>query len=78
MIGMKEIDNVNNPKHYKSLGAKCDFCNADIEHIQISRNFDFNRGNAIKYIWRSKFKGTEIEDLKKAIWYLEDYLNHCK
>jgi hypothetical protein len=28
-------------------------------------------GNAVKYIWRADLKGNPIEDLKKAVWYLE-------
>lgn len=31
----------------------------------------FNRGNAIKYIARAGHKGSEIEDLKKAAWYIQ-------
>ena len=38
----------------------------------------YHRGNAIKYICRAGFKSTltEIEDLKKAIHYLENELHH--
>jgi hypothetical protein len=33
----------------------------------------FNIGNVIKYLWRAGFKDSnEIEDLKKARWYLDD------
>jgi hypothetical protein len=31
----------------------------------------FCRGNAIKYIWRAGEKGPPIDDLRKAVWYLE-------
>lgn len=31
----------------------------------------FNRGNAIKYIARAGHKDSEIEDLKKAAWYIQ-------
>jgi hypothetical protein len=31
----------------------------------------FNLGNAIKYIWRCDLKKDAIEDLKKAVWYIE-------
>ena len=31
-----------------------------------------NLGNAIKYIWRADLKNDAIEDLKKAVWYLQD------
>lgn len=31
----------------------------------------FHLGNVIKYVLRSKYKGKELEDLKKARWYLD-------
>ena len=60
-------ENVNHPAHY-NVGA--------IEVIDIIENqgwgLGFNRGNAVKYILRAghKDKNKEIEDLKKAMWYL--------
>ena len=62
---------VNHPKHYLARGIKCG-CSKEIECIDVTRHFNFNLGNAIKYIWRADYKGKCIEDLKKAIWYLED------
>jgi hypothetical protein len=40
----------------------------------------FNLGNAVKYILRAgkKDKAKEIEDLKKAKWYLEYHINHLE
>ena len=33
---------------------------------------NFCRGNAVKYIWRAGERpAREVEDLRKAIWYLE-------
>lgn len=32
----------------------------------------FNLGNAMKYIWRADLKNDAIEDMKKAIFYLND------
>jgi len=58
-------DNINHPKHY--LGHP-----SGIECIQITRHMNFNLGNAIKYIWRADLKNNSIEDLKKAIWYIND------
>lgn len=58
-------DAVNNPKHYNTHPS-------GIECIQIVRHMPFNLGNAIKYIWRAYQKGNAIEDLKKAVWYLQD------
>ena len=58
-------DPVNHPKHYTNRVP-------GIECIEVTRHFNFNRGNSIKYVWRAGDKGDEIEDLRKAIWYLND------
>jgi len=58
-------DNVNHPKHYTSHPS-------GIETITITRHMGFNLGNALKYIWRCDLKHDAIEDLKKAVWYIED------
>ena len=58
-------DVVNHPKHYTDHPS-------GIEAIEITRHMGFNLGNALKYIWRCDLKKDAIEDLKKAIWYLED------
>ena len=49
----------------------------DMGGISISGG-DFNLGNAIKYICRAGYKSpqTKAEDLKKAIHYLENELEH--
>lgn len=62
---MSKFDDVNHPEHYTSNPS-------GIECIEITRHFNFNLGNAIKYIWRSDLKKSPIQDLEKAIWYLED------
>lgn len=60
----KKEDIVNHPKHYTKHPS-------GIECIQITRYMGFNLGNVIKYVWRADLKnGTE--DLKKAVWYLND------
>lgn len=63
------IDNVNHPSHYTWLKDKC-----GVEVIDITRHLDFNIGNAIKYLLRAGHKDPtkEIEDLQKAIWYIND------
>jgi hypothetical protein len=58
-----QYDAVNNPKHYKHPSG--------IECIQVTEHMNFNLGNAIKYIWRSGEKGNAVEDLQKAVWYLQ-------
>ena len=53
-----------NVSHYKQGGIEpIDFIN--------SHNLNFNLGNVVKYIVRSPYKGTQLEDLKKA----RDYIN---
>jgi hypothetical protein len=55
-------DKINHPSHYKG-----------VEVIDITEQLNFNRGNAVKYIARAGFKdeGTEVQDLQKALWYVE-------
>lgn len=62
-----EKDMVNHPQHYQH-GIE------PIEFIE-SHNLNFNLGNAVKYIARAPYKGNELEDLKKAKWYLEREIN---
>jgi hypothetical protein len=51
-------------KHYNNIEG--------IECIDVARHFNFNLGNAIKYIWRCNHKHDDpIVDLKKAISYLQ-------
>jgi hypothetical protein len=56
-------DLVNHPPHYTAHAS-------GIECITVVEHMSFNLGNAVKYIWRSDLKGNTIEDLKKAIWYI--------
>lgn len=59
-------DAVNHPSHYTQY---------PVEVIELTRHMSFDRGNAVKYIARAGYKGgpeKELEDLKKARWYIED------
>jgi len=40
------------------------------------QSLGFHRGNAIKYICRAGYKENEIEDLEKAIHYLQNEIEH--
>ena len=40
------------------------------------QELNFHLGNAIKYICRAGYKDSKIEDLEKAIHYLENELHH--
>lgn len=66
----KEEEKVNHPSHY----------NQGIEAIDIieSWGLNFSLGNAIKYILRAPHKGNQVEDLEKAIWYLNRELERIK
>lgn len=69
-------DNITHPKHYTSHPS-------GVECIEITRHYNYNIGNAIKYLWRAGIKKEsgksdkekEIEDLQKAVWYIQDYIN---
>lgn len=65
-------DPVNHPSHYTSSPARCAKCNAPIECIDVTRHMGFDLGNAVKYIWRADLKENALQDLKKALWYLQD------
>jgi hypothetical protein len=71
----KKVDMVNHPPHYTWLKDVC-----GIEVIDITRHMDFNLGNAIKYILRSGKKNSDktIEDLEKAVFYLNDEIIKLK
>jgi len=57
-------DPVNHPPHYKTGGIET------IDFIE-AKELGYHLGNVIKYVSRAKHKGNELEDLKKAQWYLE-------
>lgn len=40
------------------------------------QGLNFHLGNAIKYVCRAGYKDSKIEDLKKAIHYLNNELEH--
>lgn len=59
-------DIVNHPVHYVSQSIV-------IEPIDLYEKLPFCLGNALKYVFRAGHKdgSSELEDLKKALWYLE-------
>ncbi|QYW07699.1 hypothetical protein SEA_QUINCYROSE_50 [Mycobacterium phage QuincyRose] len=64
-------DMVAHPSHYTSSPAKCRACGHPIECIDITEHMGFCLGNATKYVWRCDLKHDAIEDLRKAIQYIE-------
>jgi hypothetical protein len=63
-------DLINNPKHY-TQGIEC------ADYIE-SHGMDFFQGNAVKYLTRFRHKGTPIEDLKKARWYIDRLITQAE
>ena len=63
---------VTDPGYYRSHPS-------GVECIDIIRHLPFNVGNAIKYLWRAGDKGGPEklrEDLEKALWYIQDSIDH--
>ena len=58
----KKIDNINHPSHY-TKGVET------IEYVR-SWDMDYVRGNIIKYVTRFPYKGTPVQDLEKAKWFI--------
>lgn len=58
------MDLVNHPPHYNQGKIEV------IEFIEDQR-LGFHEANAIKYISRAEHKGRQLQDLQKAVWYLE-------
>ena len=56
-------DNVNHPDHYT-------FGKFEVIDVITDWNMNYCLGNAIKYIARCEHKENKIQDLKKAIWYI--------
>jgi len=60
------------PKHYETNSV-------DVIDICKLYNLNFNKGNILKYICRSGKKESELDDLKKALDYINreiEYLNN--
>ena len=63
MVGTQSIDSMN-PPHYRA---------SKIEPIEVIEDWGlgFCLGNVLKYLARHRHKGTALEDLRKARWYLD-------
>lgn len=69
--GPRDPDLINHPPHYTR---------GSIEPIDVIEDWrlGFCDGNALKYIARAKHKGSELEDLKKARWYLDRLIHQLE
>ena len=69
------MGNVDHPDHYQTSSIECiDAIEAAVEGLDSIEAF--NVGTAIKYLWRFKKKGTPIEDLEKAKWYIDRLIDY--
>ena len=64
-------DPVNHPAHYTTGGIET------IDFIE-AKGLDYNLGNVVKYITRADKKGKQLEDLKKAQWYLNRAISNLE
>lgn len=64
-------DMVNHPPHYTT---------GNIEVIDFidDKQLGFYEGQVIKYVSRAKHKGNELQDLKKAQWYLNRLISNLE
>ena len=71
MVMNKVEDLVNSPKHYT---------HGEIEVIDAIEDWKlgFHEANVVKYVARAKYKGNELQDLLKALWYLERKISKLK
>ena len=61
-------DPVEKPAHYRVGEVEC------IDYIQQQLGSgvkDYLRGQVYKYMHRHQYKGAEVEDLRKARWYID-------
>ena len=66
---MAKTTNSIGPQYYKRGGT-------DVWDFIRDQGLNFHLGNAIKYICRAGYKDSKIQDLEKAIHYLENELEH--
>lgn len=72
-LNIMKHDPVNHPSHYTD---------GKIEVVVFieDKKLGFHRGNAVKYICRAgkKDPAKEVEDLEKAVWYLQREIENLK
>lgn len=68
---VRKNDMVNSPEHYTFGGIET------LDFI-IAKELDFCEANVIKYVSRAKHKGNELQDLKKAQFYLNKAISQLE
>lgn len=72
----EEIEkNVNHPSHYQGSIECIDYLKDKLSPDQFK---GFCIGNSLKYLSRLGKKDNELQDIKKANWYLDCLINYLK
>ena len=58
-------DTIDHPNHYRADSG------CEVIDVITSWELNFALGNAVKYIARAGLKHDAVNDLQKAIWYLQ-------
>lgn len=62
-------DPVKNPSHYNHGAIEAiDAIEASMDPLEFQ---GYLKGAVMKYLWRFRYKGAAVQDLKKGKWYLE-------
>lgn len=70
MSAERDVDMINHPPHYTKNGIEC----IDALEAMVSTwpaETGYRLGNVLKYLWRHRDKGSPVESLKKAEFYLK-------
>ena len=67
-----DSDPVNHPGHYETGKFECIEVMEEVFGVDALKEYCLI--NAFKYLWRCKRKGKKVEDVKKAIWYLNKFV----
>ena len=74
LYGDYKYDSVHRPEHYNTGSLECiDAIKGMLDHDEY---IGYLRGNALKYMWRFRYKKKPIEDLRKARWYEERLISY--
>lgn len=68
-------EEVNHPDRYNTGGVEC--IDVMLKIFGVDAVKFFCKLNAFKYIWREQRKNG-VEDIKKAVWYLNKYIELCE
>lgn len=61
------MDTISHPDHYTRGRVEC---------VSLTSGMDFCTGNTAKYVWRWRDKNHPVQDLRKAMWYLDYTISH--